>query len=292
VLDDNQPSDDFDVFEQGYLDTTRFNWLINELNTGQNEGKLMIIAAHIPLTLIGYHANSPITTGNLISKLQEYPNLLLWISGHVHRNLVTPIKSTNPNRPELGFWQVETSSLRDFPQQFRLFEIVLNSDKTISIFTTNVDPAVKADSLAEKSRSYIIASQQIFKYYVYLSPTGSYNAELVKQLSPEMQGKLSETFQISNALPAPNPFNPNSEVSHIGYTLNSGATVKLNIYSINGKRIYTAEQYANPGYNEFTWNGHDAWSQIVKNDVYFAVLLAECEGKTAKAILKIVAIKK
>ncbi len=56
---------------------------------------------------------------------------------------------------------METSSLHDFPQQFRTFEIYLNSDYTISIKTINVDPAVKAGSPAATSRKYAIAAQQI-----------------------------------------------------------------------------------------------------------------------------------
>ena len=94
-------------------------------------------------------------------------------------------------RPELGFWQIETASLRDFPQQLRTFEIVRNSDNTVSIFTTNVDPAVKEGSLAATSRSYAIAAQQIFNNKIDTTLTGSsYNAELVKPLSPEMQAKI------------------------------------------------------------------------------------------------------
>ena len=86
--------------------------------------------------------------------------------------------------------------LRDFPQQFRTFEIYLNSDYTISIVTTNVDPAVAAGSLAARSRSYAIATEQFFAKKIPpsqalpLLPTGSYNAELVKQLSADMQAKM------------------------------------------------------------------------------------------------------
>jgi hypothetical protein len=115
----------------------------------------------------------------------------MWIAGHRHLNTVTALKSPDAKHPELGFWEVETSSLRDFPQQFRTFEIVRNSDNTVSIITTDVDPAVKDGSPAAISRSYAVAAQQIFKNEMALLPTGSYNAELVKQLTPEMQAKLS-----------------------------------------------------------------------------------------------------
>jgi len=80
--------------------------------------------------------------------------------------------------------------LRDFPQQFRTFEIVRNSDNTVSIFTTDVDPAVRNGSIAEMSRSYAIASHMIFNNSVTELPTGSYNAELIKQLTPEMQVRI------------------------------------------------------------------------------------------------------
>jgi hypothetical protein len=72
---------------------------------------------------------------------------------------------------ENGFWEVETSSLRDFPQQMRNFNIEFNNNKTISIFTTNVDVAVKKDSLAELARSYTIATAQLFNIKLDNPPT-------------------------------------------------------------------------------------------------------------------------
>ncbi|WP_027360033.1 TIGR03768 family metallophosphoesterase [Desulforegula conservatrix] len=194
VLDDTQKDEDFDVRGHGYLDQARYDWLINELDKGQDEGKLMIISAHIPLALMGFPptTNSVVNSTTLLTKLSAYPNLILWITGHRHRNVVTPRPSIDPAHPgaENAFWEVETASLRDFPQQFRIFDIVRNSDNTISIFTTDVDPAVKEGSLAATSRSYAVAAQQLFDPAINPAPTGAYNAELVKQLTPEMQAKI------------------------------------------------------------------------------------------------------
>lgn len=201
VLDDTQ-SEDLPVdigYAQGFLDEERYKWLINELNQGQKEDKLMIIAAHIPIgveadegpgSFMSWSSNAYISEKDLISKLHEYPNLVLWIAGHRHTNKVTAFTSPDSNRPELGFWEVETTSLTSFPQQFRTFDIVRNSDNTISIITTNVDPAVKEDSLAATARSYAVAAQLIFDKKQGSMSNGVYNAELVKQLSSEMQEKV------------------------------------------------------------------------------------------------------
>jgi metallophosphoesterase (TIGR03768 family) len=203
VLDDTQRDDDPNEGSStghGSLDKERYDWLVKELAKGQAEGKLMIIAAHIPIgiklpssglgSLMSWDKYAAVSDMDLIAKLHTYPNLLLWISGHRHQNTVTALKSPDASRPELGFWEVETASLREFPQQFRTFEIIRNSDNTVSIFTTDVDPAVRDGLPAAKSRSYAIAAHQIFNLTADPMPSGSYNAELVKQLSPEMQVKI------------------------------------------------------------------------------------------------------
>ena len=188
VLDDTQSETDGskDIHGHGYLDANRWAWLRAELAAGQAANQLMIIAAHIPIAVVkigdetewwlGDRTARPtddwwtdpiattdnaVTLAELIETLQNTPNLLMWIAGHRHLNTVKAFISPDPTKPEKGFWQVETSSLRDFPQQFRTFEIYLNSDYTISIKTINVDPAVKAGTPAATSRKYAIATQQI-----------------------------------------------------------------------------------------------------------------------------------
>jgi metallophosphoesterase (TIGR03768 family) len=180
VLDVSQSDEDgsTDIHGHGYLDARRLAWLRAELVRGQAENQLMIIASHIPIgvsaigskmewwagdanTKPGFH--NAIDLAGLVETLQDAPNLLLWIAGHRHMNTVKAFPSTDASRPERGFWQVETSSLRDFPQQFRTFEVHLHSDHTVSIEAVNVDIAVAAGTPAAQSRKYAIAAQQIIR---------------------------------------------------------------------------------------------------------------------------------
>ncbi|MFH1135806.1 MAG: TIGR03768 family metallophosphoesterase [Pseudomonadota bacterium] len=258
VLDNTQSEHDgsVDIHGHGYLDANRWAWLQNELAAGQAANQLMIIAAHIPIgvsaigsetewmgadpnVLPGYE--NAVDLAGLVAALQGAPNLLAWIAGHRHYNTVKAFKSLVADKPEQGFWQVETSSLRDFPQQLRSFEIFLNSDYTVSIIAVNVDTAVAEGTPAAVSRKYAVAAQQIAQtdltknvpnellaygsipvpsmdptrtqgtptteepltddsiQFVDLSTEGvpynaSYNAELFKQLSPEMISFLQAQF--------------------------------------------------------------------------------------------------
>jgi len=209
MLDDTQSEIGYNppiAYGNGSLDQARLDWLLSELDKGQTEGKLMIIATHVPIGVCAWRSNitgswgvpnapqgedSCVTDTQLIAILQTYPNLILWLAGHQHNNQVKPFKSPDPNRPELGFWEVQTASLRDFPQQFRTFDIVRNTDNTISIIITDVDPAVRDGSPAAMSRFYAVAAAELYNSPTLLgTATGVYNAELIKQLSPEMQTKI------------------------------------------------------------------------------------------------------
>ena len=263
VLDDTQREDDgsIDIHGHGFLDATRWAWLQKELADGQTANQLMIIAAHIPIAvvniagetewwlggrkgdptkLLGDNSTSvqnAVDLAGLVAALQNTPNLLMWIAGHRHVNTVKAFVSPDRvNAPEKGFWQVETSSLHDWPQQFRTFEVSINSDYSVSIDVVNVDPAVADGTPAAKSRKYAIAAQQIVQnnitpnssnydfqpgtpialpsmdpsrkqdstpdptiVYGDLSAQGvpytaSYNAQLFKQLSPQMVAVLKAKF--------------------------------------------------------------------------------------------------
>jgi metallophosphoesterase (TIGR03768 family) len=198
VLDDTQRDDD--PYDNGYghisLDEQRHDWLVRELDRGQADGVLMIIAAHCPIGVekaphpMAWSSSAYGTEEDLLAKLHACPNLILWIAGHRHCNAVTAFPSPDESRPEHGFWQGETASLRDFPQQLRTFEIQLNGDGTVTIVAIDVDPVVEDGSPAATSRTYAVAAQQIFENPVGFAPTGTYNAELVVPLSATMRANL------------------------------------------------------------------------------------------------------
>jgi metallophosphoesterase (TIGR03768 family) len=201
VLDDTVTGPDQENYAAGGLDQQRYDWLTGELQDGQNANQLMIVAAHVPVmpqnsltdtTPYPMWPGPEYTDESMLNMLHQYPNLILWMAGHRHVNVVT-LQPGPVSDPTLGFWEVETASLRDHPQQFRTWDIRRNSDNTISIIITNVDPAVSPGSPAGKSRGYALGAFRIFgatPEIIADTTSHAYNAELVVQLTPQMQAVI------------------------------------------------------------------------------------------------------
>ena len=198
VLNDNPQTDGAASYAKGALDATQLAWLQNELQQGQDQGLLMMVAAHIPIAPQQSITdptptsmwNDPTQEQQVLAILHSYPNFILWLAGHRHGNVITPQPSTSD--PTQGFWEVETPSLRDFPQGVRTLEFRRNSDHTLSILVTTVGPAVQLNSPAGASRGYSVGAAQTFG--IIPAGTGTslvYNAELVVSLTPAMQAKIA-----------------------------------------------------------------------------------------------------
>jgi hypothetical protein len=74
--------------------------------------------------------------------LLRYPNVIAYVAGHTHKADLTPY--ARPGGAS-GFWEINTPSDADFPQQSRLIEILDNRDGTFSIFGTLLDHAAPID---------------------------------------------------------------------------------------------------------------------------------------------------
>ncbi len=68
------------------------------------------------------------------------PNVIAYVAGHTHANRVDFYKG----RKGRGFWQINTASHIDWPQQSRLIEVMDNRDGTLSLFGTVLDSAAPA----------------------------------------------------------------------------------------------------------------------------------------------------
>ncbi len=73
----------------------------------------------------------------VVAMLHRYPNVIAWVNGHHHSNNVAPY--ADPSGRTQGFWDINTASHVDWPQQARLVEVVDNRDGTLSIFCTMLE---------------------------------------------------------------------------------------------------------------------------------------------------------
>ncbi|MDI6731809.1 MAG: Ig-like domain-containing protein, partial [Candidatus Margulisbacteria bacterium] len=78
----------------------------------------------------------------------------------------------------------------------------------------------------------------------------------------------------------PNPFNPSTQTTRIGYTLSKDSNVTLNIFDLHGnliiKNTYSSGQTGGKaGYNEITWDGKASNNSTVGNGIYLYFLIAD-----------------
>jgi len=136
----------------GQLDSEQISWLSAELD--QHRDSLGIVISHHPI--------QEFTVGNdqLKSVLFGHPQVIAVLSGHEHRHRIRGYAYTA--NPERGFWQIQTSSLIDFPQQARILEVINNGDGT-GLIRTFVFNQQADGRLGENARaSYKSAAKEGF----------------------------------------------------------------------------------------------------------------------------------
>jgi metallophosphoesterase (TIGR03767 family) len=79
------------------------------------------------------------TGDEVVAFLHRFPNVVAWVNGHHHVNRIEPMP--DPTGRTQGFWDINTCSHVDWPQQSRIVELVDNADATLSIFCTMVEHA-------------------------------------------------------------------------------------------------------------------------------------------------------
>jgi len=134
-------------YSDGSLDKPQFDWIKQTIDATTDKA-VMLFSHHTsdtmgnPLPLTGLDFNIPrILGGELVEYLLTKPNVIAWVNGHTHKNQIFEHRRTDGSG---GFWEINTASHVDFPQQARVIEIADNDDGTWSIFTTVLDHAADA----------------------------------------------------------------------------------------------------------------------------------------------------
>ena len=83
--------------------------------------------------------------------------MIAYVAGHTHANRVDFYRG----RKGRGFWQINTASHIDWPQQSRLIEVMDNRDGTLSLFGTILDSAAPAAAPAPGTDALGLSTPQL-----------------------------------------------------------------------------------------------------------------------------------
>jgi metallophosphoesterase (TIGR03767 family) len=156
----------------GNVDDPQYNWIQKQLKKAKKKGLLVIAYGHHPLQSetskvkdeaapaceeptdtqcdADPRKSTPLHRGlkgkkSMRDLFLEFPNFIAFVVGHRHENEIKPFEKKNGKS---GFWEIQTASEIDWPQQGRLVEVMNNADGTLSIFATVVDTAAPIEAPA------------------------------------------------------------------------------------------------------------------------------------------------
>ncbi|MFE8949100.1 TIGR03767 family metallophosphoesterase [Streptomyces sp. NPDC007856] len=126
---------------EGSIGTAQLNWLDRTLK--DNKSYAVLFSHHTSKTMDNTRPD-PARPGErrhsgaeVISVLSAHANVLAWVNGHIHKNVITPHQASGGR----SFWEISTASHVDYPHLARIIELVDNKDGTISVFTTLIESA-------------------------------------------------------------------------------------------------------------------------------------------------------
>jgi hypothetical protein len=109
----------------GCLDATQYEWMVGEIEA--NRDRLCIVISHHSPTDGFSDSQSDITADELMKTLCRYDNVIAHINGHSHVNKVEPVQYDGlPG----GYWNINTCSILEWPQEWRDITVEDNGDGT------------------------------------------------------------------------------------------------------------------------------------------------------------------
>jgi metallophosphoesterase (TIGR03767 family) len=170
----------------GRIPADQYHWLESQLQANSTNwyddkgtwvsgpgstNRLIVVFGHHTIDTIDNHAPDQVDLGDtdfyyapaVERLLLRYPNVILYVCGHTHRNTVkahrrgikTDLDNSIPGQS--GFWEVSSASHIDWPVQSRVFELAIGRG-LISIFATMVDIAAPIDYAGDLNSPASLAS--------------------------------------------------------------------------------------------------------------------------------------
>ena len=153
--------------QSGNIDDPQYKWLQGELKAAKQKHQLVVAYGHHTLETMNNtrtdenagkcdpadepgcdrdpRKSTPLHRGlagkkSIRALFAGNPNVIAYVSGHTHANRVDFFKGAKGR----GFWEINTASHIDWPEQSRTIEVMDNRDGTLSLFGTLLDSAAPA----------------------------------------------------------------------------------------------------------------------------------------------------
>ncbi|MFF7127643.1 TIGR03767 family metallophosphoesterase [Streptomyces sp. NPDC008240] len=127
---------------EGSVGTAQLKWLEKTLK--DNKDSYAVVFSHHTSKTMTNTRPDPAHPGErrhngaeVVSVLSAHANVLAWVNGHIHKNVITPHQASGGR----SFWEISTASHVDYPHLARIIELVDNKDGTVSLFTTLIESA-------------------------------------------------------------------------------------------------------------------------------------------------------
>lgn len=188
----------------GNIDDPQYRWLTTEIANAEAANKLIVIFAHHPIRSLtanvsdetagacttndshGHDRNpgcdrdprlsTPLHLGPEVQSLfNTHRHVIAYVTGHTHENKVYACGSASGCPAGANWWELNTASEIDWPQESRLIELMDNGDGTLSIFGTLIDHSAAYEVPAAGSASGFTTDQ-----LASISRTLSFNDPQVK----------------------------------------------------------------------------------------------------------------
>jgi hypothetical protein len=111
-------------YSEGCISQEQREFLQAELDAAQGRGEWVIVATHHPSSSLEALYGSALDPQGIRDLLNQYPNVLVHLAGHNHRNRVAD---------RGGYIEIETCSTLDWPQEARVVEIWRDASGRVSV---------------------------------------------------------------------------------------------------------------------------------------------------------------